>query len=152
MNQTPESLTSPSVAEQQRQLGAEWADVYANAPVQSAEIALRNPAVYVRDEDITSLPEGLQGRWSEILDTSEKLVSAAETTVSEWGTGISGLDKLQTRMFDGQLKTEYSAPIAQIIRDASELFAESSQFRAGNTEYYAGNILGMQSWIKRYQG
>lgn len=151
MSNNPELLDPMSVAEQQRQLGTEWAQVYAAEPVQSAEIALRNPVVYLRDVTVTELPEGLQAGWAELLDTSEKLVSAAETVKEEWGSDVSGIERLQVRMFSGNLKPEYREPIAEVITDASRLFADSSQFRQGNTTYYAGNIQGMQGWLKNYK-
>lgn len=148
---TPEILDQMSVAEQQRELGSQWAEVYAQEPVQSAEITLRNPTVYLQDVALSSLPDGLQASWAELLDTTEKLVNVAETTKSEWGIDISSIGKLQHRMFTGELKPEYRQPIADVIREASKLFADSSQLRAGNTEYYAGNIQGMQGWLRRHQ-
>lgn len=151
MKNSPESLDPASIAEQQRQLGAEWAEAYAREPSQSAEIALRNPTVYLRDVAVSTLPERLQAGWAELLDTSEKLVSAAETTKTEWGTDVSGIEKLQGRMFSGNLKPEYREPIAEVIRGASVLFADSSQFRPGNTNYYAGNVHGMRGWLDRHQ-
>lgn len=151
MNYNPETLDPMSVAEQQRELGAQWANVYANEPNKSAEIALRNPLVYLRDVPMTTLPDNLQASWEELLDTTDKLVSAAATSETEWGADVSSIEKLQQKMFTGDLKPEYSLPIAEIIRDASALFADSSQLRGGNTQYYAGNIKGMQSWIERYR-
>lgn len=151
MNTSPESLGPMSVAEQQLQLGTEWAQVYAAEPVQSAEIALRNPVVYLRDVSMADLPEGLQAGWAELLDTSEKLVNAAETVKEEWGSDVSGIEKLQVKMFSGNLKPEFREPISQVIADASKLFADSSRFRQGNTTYYAGNVKGMQGWLNNYK-
>jgi hypothetical protein len=147
----PEFSTNPGVvADQQRVLGAEWADLYAAEPLTSAEIAMRNPANYLHDVDLYSLPEHLQERWSALVDTADVIVEAAEITKSEWGLGINGIDKLQHRMLEGQLDPSYRERVAQVIRDASTLFADSSVIRRGNTEYYAGNILGMATWIKQY--
>lgn len=140
-----------SVAELQNTLGQQWAEVYAKEPVKSAEIALRNPAVYLQDVALSSLPGELQAGWTELLDTAEKVVAAAETTKSQWADDVNSIHKLQDRIFTGNLKSEYREPVADIIRDASSLFARSSQLRAGNTSYYAGNVQGMQGWLKRYQ-
>ncbi len=148
MSSPEQVLNAETIAAQQRQLGDEWADLYAaqETPLKTAEIALRNPVVYLRNVSLSSLPEGQREGWSAFLENTDKLVELAKTTENEWAADTNGLDKLQNLMFSGSLDPKYREPIAQKIREASTLFADSSDFRSGNTAYFAGNVRAMDSW------
>lgn len=150
MKSPEQVLSAESIAEQQRQLGDEWADLYAaqETPLKTAEIALRNPVVYLRDVSLSNLPENIREKWGACLETTDKLVELAQTSDSVWSQGTNGIEKLQHLMVSGNLDSKYREPIAQTIRDASTLFADSSVIREGNTPYYDGNVRAMDSWRK----
>lgn len=142
------------VAEQQLLLGNAWADIYANGsagdnrPDQSAEITLRNPAVYLQDLDRQQLPEDLQEGWKVLLSYGESLASIAATKPVEWSPGVSSLEKIQNLMYSGNIDPDFCSSVADVMRFASGLFAKSTQIVPGNTPYFAGNVQGMESWLR----
>ncbi len=155
---SPELQNNPAlVAEQQRTIGNEWADIFEAAAVYdgeiitSAEMALRNPTVYVQDVSVTSMSPELQDRWNELFADADEVVKRAETQKDEWAPDTTGIGKLQHRLFVGALKPEYGSDIARVINKASVLFADSSTMKPGNTAYYAGNVQGMEGSIRQYR-
>ena len=158
----PESLTKTEksndpkqVAEQQRLLGAEWADLYATDvdkhSFKNAEIVLRNPLVYLQGLRPNQLPKDLTEKWSNLLNLSETVAVVAATEDKEWSTGVTGIEKIQSLMFSGSIDPAYRGSISDIMRLSSELFAESTMIVPGNTSYFAGNIRGMSSWINTHR-
>ena len=145
------------VAEQQLALGMAWADIYANGtsrdnrPDQSAEITLRNPAVYLQDLDRQQLPEDLQKGWNVLLSFAGSVATIAATKPVDWSPGVSSLEKIQNLMHSGNIDQDYCGSVADVMRSASELFAKSTQIVPGNTPYFAGNVQGMESWIRNIQ-
>jgi len=143
------------VAEQQLTLGSEWADIFAATgtrdQAKTAEIALRNPAVYLHDVRSGQLPEAIRLKWSKLLELSEAVVKVAGTEDKGWSESTSGIEKLQGLMFAGSIDAKYRGSISDVIRLSSELFAESTAIVPGNTNYYKGNVLGMQSWIRGHR-
>lgn len=143
------------IAEQQRLLGAEWADLYAQGAnkhsFNSAEIVLRNPLVYLQGLNPNQLPVDIEERWSNLLDFCEDVIKVAATEDKDWSVGTTGLEKVQSLLVSGSMDKGYRGSVSDIIRISSELFAESTLIIPGNTSYFAGNIRGMSSWIDRHR-
>jgi hypothetical protein len=144
-------LTPTELVQEQRRLGAEWADAYAAAeyPLSGAEIVLRNPSVYLHDVDIKQLPDDLQRRWTGVNHLADGVVSLTTAAdQSRWSPGTSGVAKLQHLMVAGELGTDSKGATADVLKAASEVFADSARILPGNTKYYAGNVKAMGSWLK----
>lgn len=140
------------VADTQANLGQEWAAIYGNPtiePDKSAEIILRNPSVYLHDVSPNQLPEELQKKWTDSLSYADTIAENASTEQQEWGREVSGFEKLQSLVRDGEIKSTHRGAVADIMRSASALFAESTLHVPGNTKYYAGNLMGAASWLPK---
>ncbi|MBA2278860.1 hypothetical protein H0V99_00240 [Candidatus Saccharibacteria bacterium] len=142
--------TSPElVASEQLRLADEWARIYGNptaeGPDRSAEIILRNPAVYLNDVDMRRLPEHLQSGWKKTLQFAEDIARIGATKDYEWSTSANSLEKVQSMVFCGEMNLPGS--VSDLMREAAGLFAQSTKYDPGNTSYYAGNIRGASGWL-----
>jgi len=140
------------VADTQANLGQEWAAVYGDMNIEadnSAEIILRNPSVYLHDVSPRQLPGELQEKWTDALSYADTIAQHAATQQHKWGRDVGGFEKLQSLVRDGEVKPTHRGAIADIMRSASTLFAESTKHVAGNTKYYAGNLMGAASRLPK---
>lgn len=140
------------VADIQVTLSQQWAEAYADpaaeAADRSAEIILRNPSIYLTDINPAQLPEDLKDRWSDLLSFTEATVAHAATVEHQWSSNASSLEKLQALVRDGEVDPRFRGTVADVMRNASTLFAESTKQIPGNTRYYAGNVVGAAGWLR----
>ena len=144
-------ISSLSLGKRQAVLGKAWADIYSDPskpPTSSAEIVLRNPAVFLRDVDKVKLPEDIRGKWKELSAFADSLAQIAATNPVEWGS-VNGLDKLQQLVFTGNVKPDFRRSIGDVMKVSSDLFAESVDVSPGDQRYFAGNVVGAESWLAR---
>lgn len=144
-----------AVAKQQSILGAESADIFAatgtSELAKGAAITLRNPSAYLQDVNLEQLPKYLQESWESVLKLSETLVKVSDTENKDWDSGTSDIAKLQSLMSSGSIDTKYKGLMSDVMRLSSDLFADSTAMVPGNTDYYKGNVQGMQSWIRGHR-
>lgn len=144
------SFDPQTIADQQRALGAEWAQLYAAglSHADRAEIGLRNPLLYLEDASPSQLPPDLQARWMGLLELGDAAYDTAATDQTRWAPGVTGLARLQSCVANDRIKPEHRSAVAQVLHAASELFADSVVIVPGDTVFFAGNIVGMASWIR----
>lgn len=139
--------------DKQAKLGKEWAIVYAdeNKPlVNSAEIVLRNPAVYARDLERHKLPENLNDEWKKLNDFADSLSTVAALKPTEWGN-VNGLDRIQSMIFRGDINPVFRGAVGDIMKASSDLFSRSVKIVPGNTDYFKGNVVAAEAWIKDHR-
>ncbi len=141
--------TPQEVADRQRVVGEQWATAYAEQPAGSAEIVLRNPAVYLNDVNTFQLPGEQQEKWGKLSDAADAAVRIAGTVEHTWSSSSTPLERLQSLVRDKEIDPNYRSIVADIMRVSSDLFAESVEIVPGNTNYYAGNVLGAESWLPK---
>ncbi len=150
-----EANNQGTLAERQVALATAWADIYRYAPsdirVTSAEIVLRNPAVYIENINLPSLPEELQDRWRKLLTFSKSLTAIAATEPISDDAKINGLHDVQQLVFTDRVNPDFRGSVGDLMRASSALFAESTKHIAGDTHYYQGNIEGGEAWLLRHQ-
>jgi hypothetical protein len=156
INELRENPNNPElVADMQAALGREWAAEYGNPDNEmnpSAEIILRNPSVYLHEVRPGHLPDDLRKRWEDVLELSDLVAEQAATEQHTWGSAtnrVSGLEKIQALVRDGEIKETYRGAVADIMRNSSDVFAESTKYVKGNTQYFAGNVIGAAGWLKK---
>lgn len=144
------SFDPHTIAAQQRALGAEWAQLYAAglSHADRAEIGLRNPLLYLEDGNPSQLPPDLQVRWTELLELGEAVYGTVATDRTRWASGVTGLARLRSCIANNRIKPELRGAVAHVLQTASELFADSVVIVPGDTAFFAGNIVGMASWIR----
>jgi hypothetical protein len=149
---TPESPVIPlSIGERQVNAAKGWAEIYADSnrtPNNSAEIALRTPAVYSREVDRITLPPELRNKWHKLLAHCDSLAELASHTPTEWGN-INGLDKLQAMVYRGNVKLDFRRSVADMMEASSKLYEESAEVAPGDQKYFEGNVIAAESWLAR---
>ena len=139
------------IAEAQRLLGSAWGEVYFKKQPTNAEIALRNPVVYINEGNTSRLPETLKQEWFDLLDYCKVVVDQIDQNKTEWARNTSEIEKIHTLVRDGKVSSTFKGSIADIIIRGSELLAVSVvEVPPKNPDYYKGNTSGMEGWITRH--
>jgi hypothetical protein len=152
-NRAGEVLPADLIGRYQAELGQEWAAAYTDmsqeVPPASAELALRNPQVYMQDSRlVASLPPGLRERWNRLDAFAQGVASRGETRPKEWSEQASGLDKVQSLVESGEMSPSVRGGVGDVIRESSDLFADSVVIYPGNLKYLQGNVLGAASSLE----
>jgi hypothetical protein len=92
----------------------------------------------------------LRAEWEKLSVFADSVSSIAAVRPIDWGN-ISGLDRIQSMVFRGEIKPDFRGTVGDIMRISSDLFARSVRVAPGNTEYYKGNVAGAEAWIKNYR-
>jgi hypothetical protein len=141
-NRAGEVLPADLIGRYQAELGQE-------VPPASAELALRNPQVYMQDSRlVASLPPGLRERWNRLDAFAQGVASRGETRPKEWSEQASGLDKVQSLVESGEMSPSVRGGVGDVIRESSDLFADSVVIYPGNLKYLQGNVLGAASSLE----
>ncbi len=139
------------IASEQRIFGLRWGNIYyeQNQP-DAAEIALRNPAVYLNEGHPGRLTESLKKEWFDLLDYGTELIRQIGENENDWAPGTTPIEKIQSFVRDGKIPERFKGSISDIIIWSSDLFSRSLHEVPGNLDYYQGNTTAMDSWSKRY--
>ncbi len=148
-----EGLLSPTeIGKRQVEVAQRWAEIYqkdrsmTGGGASTAEIVLRNPAVYAREVPHSSLPESLKKMWANLEKLAEALSVVADMRHTEWGD-IGGLDRIQHMVQAGSLDSHYRGAAADIMVTSSDLFDRSTELVPGNSRYFADNVTGAEAWL-----
>ena len=146
--------------DKQATLGREWAAIYSDPNrqlVNTAEIVLRNPAVYLRNLDRHNPPEQLRTEWLKISALADVVSTAAAVKSEDWGN-IKGLDRIQNMVFRGAINPDFRGTVGDLMRVSSDLFSRSVKlapgsvdYQPGMEEYYQGNVAAAEGWIRDYR-
>lgn len=144
----------PQVPYEDRQaiLGKEWAEIYSDLNrklVNTSEIILRNPAVYSRDIDRLNLPEELRDKWRNLSAFADSVSTVAAVKPIDWGN-VKGLDRIQSMVFRGDINPDFRGTIGDIMKASSNLFSESVKLSPGDTDYFKGNVVAAEAWIREH--
>lgn len=156
INTTEKVVSDPQlVAQKQVVLASQWAELYEDSNSEqgpsSAEIVLRNPAMYLGDIDPNLLPDELQDKWQKFIEYCDFLAKQATGSSAEQNSNLIGVEKILALVRDGEYNPDYRGDMAEVMRQSSSLFAESVKHIPGNSKYYEGNVQGATSRLEREQ-
>lgn len=131
-----------------------------------AEIVLRNPMAYADDtiryrlpdepdeieprSNLERLREDMKTRWSNVQQLCDDLAACISILPTD-RTGKAGLEKMHRLVATGNIKPDLQVVAGDVMRAASELFAESVVLVPGDTEHYETNVKIARTWLSREQ-
>jgi hypothetical protein len=145
-----ESTPTPSRVERERELvehstriyGQRWAERFARTGDLGAEMVLRNPAVYTDRDTIAKLPPEMEAAWARLQHQTVDTLRAMNWDAWQQETRFGDpnpLALLQQRVAANAVPTHFRGIVGRLIRDSTELFAQSVRHVPGDTRYFAGN-------------
>ena len=139
------------VAQEQREYGLRWGKIfYEHDRPKSAEISLRNPAVYLNEDNPRRLSESLKEEWFNLLDYGTELISLIGEDENDWATNTTSVEKIQSFVRDGKISERFKGSVSDFIIWSSDLFSRSIREVPGNLTYYQVNTIGMDGWSQKY--
>ncbi|MDO8336584.1 MAG: hypothetical protein Q7T74_07485 [Candidatus Saccharibacteria bacterium] len=135
-------ISPKEVADKQVELAQQWAKKYEDPSLdeapKDAEIILRNPAFYLGDVNLENLPEDLQKEWEGFLKYCDIIVD--HSTDGDTNEVTNVVEKIRTMIESGQYDPDFRSDMAEVMRQAAQLFAKSTMYSPGKTSYYAEKV------------